>query len=124
MFFFFKWVRISPEIDWYHYQGASTAPTCIVCHIRAQCAPPATHPKHDDVILECFIAFALFEVLFQINISYGEGYCKKLLFSKSTKIKHELCKRSWCYTIEPCKQPIATSTSFQYSCCLYTCTVH
>ena len=47
--FFFKWVRISPEIDWYHYQGASLEPTCIVrhqtitktlwvkCHIRAQC---------------------------------------------------------------------------------------
>ena len=32
MFFFFKWVRISPEIDWYHYQGASPAPTCIVWH--------------------------------------------------------------------------------------------
>ena len=31
-FFFFKWVRISPEIDWYHYQGASPAPTCIVRH--------------------------------------------------------------------------------------------
>ena len=30
--FFFKWVRISPEIDWYHYQGASPAPTCIVRH--------------------------------------------------------------------------------------------
>ena len=32
MFFFFKWVRISPEIDWYHYQGASPAPMCIVRH--------------------------------------------------------------------------------------------
>ena len=32
MFFFFKWVRISPEIDWYHYQFASPAPTCIVRH--------------------------------------------------------------------------------------------
>ena len=30
--FFFKWVRISPEIDWYHYQGASLAPMCIVWH--------------------------------------------------------------------------------------------
>ena len=30
--FFFKWVRISPEIDWYHYQGASPAPSCIVRH--------------------------------------------------------------------------------------------
>ena len=30
MFLFFKWVRISPEIDWYHYQGASPATTCIV----------------------------------------------------------------------------------------------
>ena len=30
--FFFKWVRISPEIDWYHYQGASLAPTCILRH--------------------------------------------------------------------------------------------
>ena len=52
MFFFFKWVRISPEIDWYHYQGASPALKCIVrvlnndkdpyevkCHIRAQCVP-------------------------------------------------------------------------------------
>ena len=27
---FFRWVRILPEIDWYHYQGASPAPTCIV----------------------------------------------------------------------------------------------
>ena len=27
---FFKWVRLSPEIDWYHYQGASPAPTCLV----------------------------------------------------------------------------------------------
>ena len=27
---FFKWVRISPEIDWNHYQGASPAPKCIV----------------------------------------------------------------------------------------------
>ena len=32
MFFFFKWVRISPEIDWYHYQGASPALTFIVRH--------------------------------------------------------------------------------------------
>ena len=24
MFFFLKWVRISPEIDWYHYQGAQS----------------------------------------------------------------------------------------------------
>ena len=29
---FFYWVRISPEIDWCHYQGASPAPTCIVRH--------------------------------------------------------------------------------------------
>ena len=26
----FKWVRISPEIDWYHYQGACLAPTLIL----------------------------------------------------------------------------------------------
>ena len=32
MFFFFKWVRILPEIDWYPYQGASPAPSCIVRH--------------------------------------------------------------------------------------------
>ena len=32
MFFFFKWVRILPEIDWYHYQGASPSPLCIVRH--------------------------------------------------------------------------------------------
>ena len=43
MFFFFKWVRISSEIDWYHYQGASPAsnfdkdPYEVKCHIRAQC---------------------------------------------------------------------------------------
>ena len=28
--FFFKQVRISPEIDWYHYQNANAAPTGIV----------------------------------------------------------------------------------------------
>ena len=28
--FFFKWVRILPEIDWYHYQAPSPAPTGIV----------------------------------------------------------------------------------------------
>ena len=32
MLFSFKWVRISPEIDWRHYEGASPAPTCIVRH--------------------------------------------------------------------------------------------
>ena len=46
---FFQWVRISPEINWYHYQNASLAITCIVrhqklikvkCHIRAWSAPP------------------------------------------------------------------------------------
>ena len=26
------------------------------------------------------------------------------------KIKHEPCKRLWCYTIEPCMQPTAMST--------------
>ena len=42
----FKWVRILPEIDWYHYQCASLAskiekdPYEVKCHIRAQCAPP------------------------------------------------------------------------------------
>ena len=30
--FFFKQVRISPEIDWYHYQSANAAPTGIVWH--------------------------------------------------------------------------------------------
>ena len=29
---FFKWVRISLRIDWYHYQGACPAPLCIVQH--------------------------------------------------------------------------------------------
>ena len=29
-FFFFKHVRISTEIDWYHYQSANAAPTAIV----------------------------------------------------------------------------------------------
>ena len=29
---FFKWVRISPEMDWYHHQGASLKPMCIVRH--------------------------------------------------------------------------------------------
>ena len=28
----FKWVRISPEIDLYHYQGANPAYTCIIRH--------------------------------------------------------------------------------------------
>ena len=31
-FFFFKQVRISPEIDWYHYQSANAAPNGIVRH--------------------------------------------------------------------------------------------
>ena len=45
MFFFFKWVRISSEIDWYHFQGASPAsnidkdPYEVKCLIRSQCAP-------------------------------------------------------------------------------------
>ena len=29
---FFKWVRILPESDWYHFLGASPAPMCIVQH--------------------------------------------------------------------------------------------
>ena len=58
MFFFFKWVRISPGIDWYHYQGASPEPGTYVhspasnndkdpyeekCHIRAQWNPIHQH---------------------------------------------------------------------------------
>ena len=41
--FFFKWVRVLPEIDWYHFQGASPAsnidkdPYKVKCHIRSQC---------------------------------------------------------------------------------------
>ena len=27
---FFKWVRISTDVDWYHHQGASPAPTCML----------------------------------------------------------------------------------------------
>ena len=44
MFLFFKWVRISPEMDC--YQGANPAsnidedPYEVKCHIKAQCAPP------------------------------------------------------------------------------------
>ena len=32
MLFYFKQVRISPEIDWYHYQSANAAPTAIMQH--------------------------------------------------------------------------------------------
>ena len=31
-FFFFKQVRISPEIDWYHYKSANAAPPGIMRH--------------------------------------------------------------------------------------------
>ena len=43
MLFFFKWVRISPEIDWCHYQGASPPsnndkdPYEVKHYIRTQC---------------------------------------------------------------------------------------
>ena len=46
MFFLFKQVKILPEIDLFHYQGASLAsnndkdPYKVKCHIRAQCAHP------------------------------------------------------------------------------------
>ena len=36
---FFKWVKILPKMDWYHYQCAILAPLGIIpieCHIRAQ----------------------------------------------------------------------------------------
>ena len=46
---FFKWVRLSPKIDWYHYQGAKSGtyvyspasnndkdPYEVKCHIRGQ----------------------------------------------------------------------------------------
>ena len=54
MFFFFKWVRISPEIDWYHYQGASPAsnndkdPYEVKCHVRAQCGGGGGLTKNDE----------------------------------------------------------------------------
>ena len=44
--FFFKRVRISPEIDWYHYQGASPAPLCIVWYMK-KCNP--TTPKEKKI---------------------------------------------------------------------------
>ena len=49
MFFFFKWVRISPEIDWYHYQGASPAPTCIVRH-QTMIKPPTSEVSHQSPV--------------------------------------------------------------------------
>ena len=55
--FFFKWVIISPEIDWYPYQCASAAPTSpasnistgpykVKFHIKAQCAPTPDSGKN------------------------------------------------------------------------------
>ena len=53
MFFFFKWVRISPEIDWYHYQGASPAPTCIVRHQTMIKAPTSKVSHQSPVCPPC-----------------------------------------------------------------------
>ena len=49
MFFFFKWVRISPEIDWYHYQCASPAPTCIVRH-QTMIKAPTSKVSHQSPV--------------------------------------------------------------------------
>ena len=67
MFFFFKWVRISPEIDWYHHQCCfpdkmSYDPTFLVkndiltdstfCSPTVHCAAVRGHqerlPGHQD----------------------------------------------------------------------------
>ena len=53
MFFFFKWVRISPEIDWYHYQGASPAPACIVRHQTMIKAPTSKVSHQSPVCPPC-----------------------------------------------------------------------
>ena len=49
MFFFFKWVRILPEIDWNHHQGASPAPTCIVRH-QTMIKPPTSEVSHQSPV--------------------------------------------------------------------------
>ena len=45
-FLFLKFVRISPEIDWYHYQSVNAAPTAIVQH------QIKTHPFWQSVTSE------------------------------------------------------------------------
>ena len=42
---FFKQVKISPEIDWYHYQSAKAAPMAIVRH-RIKGQPPLVLGKY------------------------------------------------------------------------------
>ena len=34
---------MSPEIDWYHYQGVSPAPTCVVRHQTMTKTPMRSH---------------------------------------------------------------------------------
>ena len=66
MFFFFKQVRISPEIDWYHYQSANAAPTGIVRlrintdqFSRSVTSEPTVPPRDiiDDVVLKSCILY-------------------------------------------------------------------
>ena len=42
-----------------------------------------------------------------------QNILSSVLVAAWSRIKHEPCKRSWCYTIEPCMQPTATSTLVQ-----------
>ena len=49
---FFKWVRISPEIDWYHYKGTIPAPTCIVRH-QTLIKSPTSKVSHQSPVCVC-----------------------------------------------------------------------
>ena len=62
---FCKWVRISPEIEWYHYQGGSPALTCIVRHQKMTKTPtrlsvtsepsvPPSPPPPPQTFLSCY----------------------------------------------------------------------
>ena len=46
---FFRWVRILPEIDWYHYQSASLAPTCLVQH-QTLIKTPMSYVSHQNQV--------------------------------------------------------------------------
>ena len=88
MFFFLKQVRISPEIDWYHYQSANAAPTAIVRHrimtdpfwqsVTSEPTVPPPLPQYDW--FQTFLKLRLFwcpltrpESHPKLHICFGKG---------------------------------------------------
>ena len=84
-----KWVRISPEIDWYHYQGASIAPTGIVWH-QIMTKTPGGEVSHQNQHISGFSYEGFPYLNFKIVAKNSHTHVVQYWCSSNLKLKYVL----------------------------------